>query len=138
MNKRLVAAFRGEVQYRRESGAVGWRLSGLDRDAEGTLEVLISGVAGPEFPARLTSAELYVRGEPDTPVWEMRSGDTVLVLAARAVQVHRGGAAAFARALPRVIAPWTVRAGWVLLLNALRVPGMARLLQKLRGDGGAS
>ena len=138
MNTRLVAAFRGEAQCRRESGAVRWRLSGLDRDGDGTLEVLLSGAAGPELPARLTAAELYVRGEPDSPAWELRSGGTALVLAARAVQVHRGAAASFARALPRVVTPWTVRAGWALLLNALRVPGMVRLLQRLRGGSDAS
>jgi hypothetical protein len=51
--------------------------------------------------------------------------------------VHRGVPTAFARALPPVVAPWGARAGWVLLLNVLRVPGMARLLQQLRGAGGA-
>jgi len=58
-------------------------------------------------------------------------------IVARAVQVHRGAAAAFGRALPRIAAPWTVRAGWMLLLEALRVPGMLRLLQRLRGGSAA-
>lgn len=135
MNTRLVAAFRGEAQCARKAGAVRWHLSGVDRDGEGRLEVLLCGVVGPELPACLPEAELYVHGEPGAAVWELRSGTTVLVFAAQAVQVHRGAEAAFARALPRVIAPWSVRAGWVLLLDALRVPGMARLLRKLRGAG---
>jgi hypothetical protein len=80
---------------------------------------------------------LYVRDELTAAAWALRSGERVLPLSARAVQVHRGAAAGFARALPPVIAPWSVRAGWVLLLNALRVPGVARALQWLRGAGGA-
>ena len=133
---RLVAAFRGEAQCHREGGAVQWRLRGLDRDGEGWLEVLLCGTTGLQLPAQLPAAELYVRDEPSTPAWELRSGEGVLPLTARAVQVHRGAAAAFARALPPAIAPWSVRAGWVLLLNALRVPGVARLLRRLRGAGG--
>ena len=112
-----------------------WRLHGRDRDGEGTLDVLVCGAASVELPAQLPDAELYVRDEQGTPAWELRSGERVLPLPAQAVQVHRGAAAAFARALPPAAAPWRVRAGWVLLLNALRVPGMARLLQRLRGAG---
>ncbi|MBS0388130.1 MAG: hypothetical protein JSR15_06580 [Proteobacteria bacterium] len=137
MNTRLVAAFRGEVQCRREAGAVRWRLAGQDRDGGGALELMLSGPADAPMPAPWRDAELHVRGEPDHPAWEWRSGAQVQMLAARAVQVHRGAAAAFAEALPRVVAPWTVRAGWVLLLDALRVPGMVRLLQRLRGGSAA-
>jgi len=114
---------------------VQWRLSGLDRNGEDRLEVLLRGTEDPQLPAQLPAAELYVRDEGTAPAWELRSGERVLPLAARAVQVHRGAAAAFARALPPVVAPWSVRAGWVLLLNALRVPGMVGLLQRLRGAG---
>jgi len=52
------------------------------------------------------------------------------------VQVHRAAAAAFAAALPRISPPWTTRAGWWLLLNLLRLPGMAKLLQSLRARRG--
>jgi hypothetical protein len=117
---------------------VQWRLSGLDRDSEGRLEVLLCGDSSLQLPAKLPAVELYVRDEPTAPAWELRSGERVLPVAARAVQVHRGAAAAFARALPPIIAPWRVRAGWALLLNALRVPGMARLLRRLRGTGSAN
>ncbi len=137
MNTRLVAAFRGEVQCGRETGAVQWRLSGVDRDGGDKLEVLLCGVAGAELPSRLSAAELSVRGEPGDQIWELRGGEVALAFTARAVQVHRGAAATFARALPRVTAPWSVRASWVLLLDGLRVPGVVRLLQKLRGAGSA-
>jgi len=132
---RLVAAFRSAAQCDREGGAVQWRLSGLDRDSDGTLEVLLCETGSLQLPSQLPNAELYVRDEPTAPTWELRSGESVLPIAARAVQVHRSAPGAFARALPPLIAPWSVRAGWVLLLNSLRVPGMARLLQRLRGAG---
>jgi hypothetical protein len=134
---RLVAAFRDGAKCHAESGAVQWRLSGADRDGDGGLEIMLCGTAGLQLPAQLPAAKLYVRGEPAAPAWELRSGQTALPLNARAVQVHRGVSAAFARALPPVIAPWSVRAGWVLLLNALRVPGVMRLLQALRGASAA-
>ena len=138
MSTRLVAAFRGSAQCRRETGAVQWRLSGLDRDSGDMLEVLLSGAAALQLPGQLAGAELHVRDELTAAAWELRSGGRSLPLTLRVVQVHRGAAALFERALPRTVAPWSVRAGWVLLLNALRVPGMGRLLQRVRGRGNAS
>lgn len=133
MSERLVAAFRGSVACRRESGAVQWCLSGVDRDSGAALEVLLSGAAGLDLPAQFADAALYVRGEATAAAWELRSSGQPLPLAVRAVQVHRPAAAAFEAALPRNPAPWSVRAGWFVLLNLVRVPGMARLLQKIRG-----
>ena len=138
MSTRLVAAFRGSAQCRREAGAVQWRLSGLDRDSGDTLEVLLSGAAALQLPGELAGAELHVRDERTAAAWELRSNAQSLPLAVRAVQVHRETAALFGRALPRTVAPWIVRAGWVLLLNVLRVPGMGQLLKKLRDRGNAS
>ena len=63
MNTRLVAAFRGNAQCRRESGAVQWCISGVDRDSGAALEVLLSGGSGSALPAELTAAELHVRDE---------------------------------------------------------------------------
>ncbi|MDE2219663.1 MAG: hypothetical protein KGL25_01175 [Gammaproteobacteria bacterium] len=130
---RLVAAFRGAAECRRESGAVQWRLRGIDRAGDHALEVLLCGAPELRLPARLPSAELYAAGEAAAPEWELRSDGRVLPLAVRSVQVHRGVGDAFARALPPAPVPWRVRAGWVLLLNALRLPGMARLLRRWRG-----
>ena len=138
MNTRLVAAFRGNAQCQREAGAVQWRVSGLDRDGGERLEVLLSGAAGLQLPRELAGAELHVRDELTAAAWELRSSGQSLPLAVRAVQVHRGATTLFEHALPRTVAPWSVRAGWVLLLNALRVPGMGRLLNKLRDRGNAS
>ncbi len=137
MTIRLVAAFRGSAQCRRELGAVQWCLSGLDRDSGDVLEVRLSGAAGLELSPQLAAAELFVRDEPAGSVWELRSGTVVLPLPVRAVQVHRSAAAVFARALPPAVVPWSVRSGWAVLLNALRVPGLARLLGRLANKGDA-
>ena len=130
MSTRLVAAFSGDVKCTRESGAVQWRLSGADRDGAGALDVMLCGVPDLQFPERMPAFELHVSGEPGKPTWELHDAGPVRVLAARSVQVHRSAGAPFARALPPATAPWTVRAGWALLLNALRVPGVASLLRR--------
>jgi len=132
MNGRPVAAFGGMVQCRRESGAVQWCLAGRDRDSGAAQEVLLSGAADLELPARLADAEIHAVVEASGPAWELRGGGRVQPLAVRSIQVHRRAEAAFAAALPRIVAPWRVRAGWVLLLQLLRIPGLARLAQKLR------
>ena len=137
MSARLIAAFRGSVRCRRGTGAVHWCLEGLDRDSGVALEVLLSGAAALQLPAQLAAVELYARDEALSPVWELRSAGQVLPLPVRALQVHRRADAAFAAALPGAAVPWRTRAGWILLLNLLRVPGVARLLQALRARGGA-
>jgi hypothetical protein len=138
MSTRLVAAFGGEVRCVRGTGAVRWRLSGADRDGPGALDVMLCGVPELQMPDRLPAAELHVSGEMANPVWELRSAGSMQRFAARSVQVHRGADASFARALPAVNAPWTVRAGWVLLLNALRLPGVVSLLRRFRGGNSAA
>jgi hypothetical protein len=132
MSTRLVAAFRGNAQCRPERGAIQWCVSGLDRDSGAGLEVLLSGAAGVQLPAELAGAELHVRDESESPEWELRAEGKVYPLKVRSVQVHRGTAAAFAGALPRIAAPWPTRVGWWLLLKLLRLPGMARLLRRFR------
>jgi hypothetical protein len=136
MNTRVVAAFRGNAQCRQESGAVRWCVSGLDRDSGAGLEVLLSGGAEVRLPPQLAAAELHVSDEGSNASWELRANGTLYPLDVRGVQVHRAAANAFAAALPRIRAPWTTRAGWWLLLNLLRLPGMARLLQSLRARWG--
>ena len=132
MSERLVAAFHGSAQCRHETGAVQWCLKGFDRDSGLPLEVLLSGAAALQLPAQLVAAELYVRDESTTACWELRANGGVFPLAVRAAQVHRSAATAFAGSLPQITVPRGVRAGWWLLLNLLRVPGMARLLRYLR------
>jgi hypothetical protein len=132
MNTRQIAAFRGQAQCQREGGAVQWCIKGLDRDSGVPLEVLLSGAAGLQLPPQLADAELHVRDELGNARWELRGNGAIFTLAIRAVQVHRGAAAAFAASLPQISAPWSTRAGWWLLLTLLRLPGMSRLLRLLR------
>jgi hypothetical protein len=129
MSARLAAAFRGSVRCQRGTGAVHWCLDGLDRGSGAALEVLLSGAAALHLPAQLMDAELYAYDQGASPAWELRSAGGVLPLPVRAVQVHRRADAAFAAALPPAAVPASVRAGWFLLLNLLRLPGMGRLLQ---------
>lgn len=135
MTARLVAAFRGNAQCRREGGAVQWCVTGLDRESGLPLEVLLSGAAALQLPPQLVAAELYVRDEATNASWELRGNGTVYPLAVRAAQVHRGAEAPFAGSLPQISTPWNARAGWWLLLNLLRLPGMARLLRVLQARG---
>ena len=130
MSAQLVAAFRGTVQCRHERGAVRWCLTGADREDGSALEVLLSGGAGGELPPELSGAELYRLETPADGQWVLRSHGTRYPLALRAVQVHRSAAGAFKAALPAIRTPWTTRAGWWLLLNLLRLPGVARLLRR--------
>jgi hypothetical protein len=130
VSTQLLAAFRGVAYCRRGSGAVQWCVSGEDRDSGVRLELLLSGATALQLPAQIAAPELHAS---DGAGWELRSRSQVWPLAVRAVQVHRDAAAAFASALPRVAAPWRARAGWIVLLNLLRVPGLARLLGRLRG-----
>ena len=45
---------------------------------------------------------------------------------------HRDVSREFMGALQLPRASWRARSGWWLLLNLLRIPGMARLLERLR------
>ena len=135
MSARLVAAFRGPARCRSEAGAIQWSLAGADRDSGAPLEVLLCGAQGLQLPAELPAAELYESAEAGSTRWELRSDGRVIPTGARAVQVHRDAAAAFAGVLPRFDAPWKVRFGWWLVLNLLRLPGAACLLRWLRARG---
>lgn len=141
MTERQLAAFWGTVQCRRENGAVRWCLAGVERAGRGApagcgqgvgLEVLVSGAERLDLPAQLEDVEVFEREEAGHCTWELRSKGRVLPCVARAVQVHRGADAAFAQALPAVRSAWSVRIGWILLLNLLRIPGMAHLLATRR------
>ena len=137
MSERVVAAFGGEADCRRESGAVQWRIAGSERDTGTPLEVLLSGAARLQLPGRFRDAELRRNDASVLPGWELRGAGFALPLAVRAVQVHRHPQAPFRRALPPFAVPWRMRAGWFLLLNLLRVPGMGRVLRRLRSRGHA-
>ena len=135
---RLVAAFADTARCRREDGAVQWCIHGTDRDGGAPLELLLSGAGALQLPAEVPGAELHRREAADSSGWELHGNGAPIPLPVRAVQVHRGAAAAFARALPQPPNPWSTRAQWWLLLNLLRIPGVARLLGRFsRPEGDA-
>jgi hypothetical protein len=62
----------------------------------------------------------------------LQSGAQCFELSGRALHVQRPAGEAFYKAVPGAPLTLRARAGWALLLNVLRLPGMARLLQILR------
>jgi hypothetical protein len=132
MSERLLAAFSGPVACRFEPKPPRLVLSGFERGPRTPLEVLINGIAQPLAALQLADAEVYESADATTDSWHLRSGAQRFGLAAASVQVHRDATLALASALPPQPLAFTTRAGWRLLLLALRLPGVVRLLQWLR------
>jgi hypothetical protein len=89
------------------------------------------------LPAGLHDATVIeIAGEsPDTPrQFRIESPGLQQQLQARQVQLHRDAAAVFYGAVPPLRVPLRLRLGWALLLTALRVPGVAALVRKVRGS----
>lgn len=138
---RELIAFDGPVQCEAPHGAVNLVLCGAARVKQGPrsgrTQVLFSGVSAVALPAGLHDATVIeITGEsPDAPrQFRIESPGLSLALQARQVQVHRDAAAVFYGAVPPVHVPLRLRLGWGLLLTALRVPGVAALVRKVRGS----
>jgi hypothetical protein len=128
---RELIAFEGPVQCEAAHGAVNLVLRA------GLTQLLFSGASGAAPPARLDNARVIeIAGEAQVGLRRFRieSPGLTLALQARQVQLHRDAAAEFYGAVPPVHVPLRLRLGWALLLTALRVPGAAALLRKLRGS----
>jgi hypothetical protein len=148
---RLVA-FRGPVTVRRGPGAATLLLRGRDaaapdqRDDDYTELAFAVADAG-ALPAVLRDARVYgpLAGQNDPPGRlryriEASAGAGASTpdgwsteLLARGVQRHRGAGQAFFGAVPPPRLPFGRRCGWLLLLWVLRVPGAARVIERLRG-----
>ena len=132
--------FQGLVRAERRAGGALLALHGIERGSGLPLSVSFSGVHSLELPAVLR--DVAIRQAASTGVeparrWHLHSatGDTPAcdaAIEARAIHVQRDVSAAFAAAVPPSRASVTSRAGWMLLLNLVRVPGALRLLQRLR------
>jgi hypothetical protein len=108
MGNEIQGAFAG-VDAIERLGPLAWRLRGTSsRDA--------------------APLELYVTTREPLAGPEGLAGATL-----RSVQVHRAASAALAALLAPPAAPATQRALWWLLLNALRIPGVAGWLARRRG-----
>jgi hypothetical protein len=135
---RGLIAFDGAVACSLEPGAVNLVLRGLacDLPAEALLAGAVLDLPG-GLPAALHAVSLseYAPSPEDasTRRFRLQSQRLQLDLAARSVQLHRHVARAFfgAVAPPRV--PFGRRLGWTVLLTLLRIPGVERLLVRLRG-----
>lgn len=128
---RELIAFEGPVQCEAAQGAANLVLRA------GLTQLLFSGASGAALPARLDNVRVIeIAGDAQDGLRRFRieSPGLTLALQARHVQLHRDAAAEFYRAVPPVQVPLRLRLGWALLLTALRVPGVAALLRKLRGS----
>ena len=129
---RELIAFQGEVRCEAATGAVSLILQGHSQGA--AAQVLFCALSGAAPAGALHDARVTQRSaDAGAPCWRLTAGGTAIELHARTVQVHRDAAARFFAALPPPAVPRRVRWGWAALLTMLRLPGMARLLIKLRG-----
>ncbi len=115
----------------RTAGGTLWRIAGVERDNR-PVEILFAH-AVLQLPARLEAVELQQQGSTVAPAWSLRGGGLAAALTLPRVHIHSDVSAAFMGALKLPTASAHARGGWYLLLNLLRVPGMARLLEKFRG-----
>jgi hypothetical protein len=123
-------AFKGPVTV--TAGLRQLRLDGVERGVGRALTVLVGNCESSALPAVLSDVVVSTADAPTPGRWQLRAGVDQTEVVGRSIHVHRPAAADFYDAVPG--APLTVkaRAGWALLLNVLRVPGMTRVLQFLR------
>jgi len=138
---RELIAFEGPVQCEAAHGAVNLVLRGAARvprgPRAGLTQVLFSGASAVALPASLSDAaviEIAAASGQAPRQFRIESPGFTHTLQARQVQLQRDAAAAFYNAVPPVRVPLRLRLGWTVLLTALRVPGAAALLGKLRGS----
>jgi hypothetical protein len=115
----------------RTAGRTLWRIAGVERGG-GPVEVLFAQAAL-QLPARLEAVELEQQGSAVAPAWSLHGTGLAPALTLPRVHIHRDVSGAFMGALTLPMVSARARGGWYLLLNLLRVPGMARVLEKLRG-----
>jgi hypothetical protein len=138
---RELVAFAGPVQCERAPGAINLVLRGLARATPGrrstASEVLFSGASSVVLPADLRDARVIALagGADGAPRrFRIESPELRLELQARSAQLHRDAAMAFFGAVPPPRVPLRLHLGWWLLLTALRIPGTAALVRKIRGS----
>jgi hypothetical protein len=121
----------GGARCKRTAGGTLWRIAGVERDGR-PVEILFAQ-AVLQLPARLEAVELEQQGSTVAPVWSLRGAGLAAALTLPRVHIHRDVSGAFMDVLTLPTASARARGSWYLLLNLLRVPGMARLLEKFRG-----
>ena len=136
--------FRGPVTVHSGRGAAtlllrGYEASGPDRRGREHTEFVFAAAQTPALPAVLRDARVF--GPAPGP----GSGDALrryrieaginwsAEVLARSVQLHRARARAFFGAVPPPRLSLSRRLGWLVLLSVLRLPGAARIVERIRG-----
>ncbi len=121
---------RSGARCERTAGKALWRIAGVERDG-GPVEILFSQVAL-QLPARLDAVKLQEQRTAAAPTWTLHSAGPSAALTLQRVHIHRDVSSAFMAALTLPTASGRARSGWYLLLNLLRLPGVARLVAMIR------
>jgi hypothetical protein len=124
--------FQGAVQCLLAEGAVNLVLRGRWREAD--TEVLFGTADQNNLPATLHEVRVTEldRGLSVSRRFRIESAERALEFAAHGAQVHREAGTALFAALPPPRVPLGVRAGWWLLLSALRLPAIGKLVLRRR------
>ena len=115
------------------AGKTLWRIAGVECDG-GPVEILFAQAAL-QLPARLDAVKLQEQRTAAASAWTLHSAGPSPALTLQRVHIHRDVSGAFMGALTLPTASARARGGWYLLLNLLRLPGMARLLEMIRSRG---
>jgi hypothetical protein len=150
MSSAPLVAFAGAAQL--QTGQRLLRIAGVEQGTPRALQVTIGGYEASALPGELTDLTITPAAAGANPAtadpatadaatpdaarglrqWLLRAGERQFEISGRSIHVHRPAAEAFYAAVPGAPLTWQARAGWAVLLNLLRVPGMTRLLQFLR------
>lgn len=130
------ARFQGPVQADRRAGGALLVLQGIEHGSGLPLSVSFSGRESAPISSALTDVVVTEADEatPGATVrrWLLHSAAGEMLVQARAIHVQRDVSARFAAAVPACRASIASRAGWIVMLNLVRVPGVLRLMQRLR------
>ena len=130
MSARQVVAFKGPVTVTARPRQL--RLDGVEFDGGRALTVIWGDCAPGDLPAVWHDVMISADDARTPGRWQLHSGAQLTEVAAASIHVHRAAADRFYQAVPGAPLTLKARAGWALLLNVLRVPGMTALLQFLR------
>jgi hypothetical protein len=130
MSTQRVAALAGAAHL--QTGSRQLRIAGIEQGVARPVHITIGGCEATDLPAALNDLVISSVTNTTPGRWQLQAGTRSIEVSGRSVHVQRPVGDPFYRAVPGAPLTWQARAGWALLLNVLRVPGMARLFQWLR------
>jgi len=127
-------AFAGPVRCERRGAQL--LLVGVARARGVLLRLVLAGAERRELPAVLDDLEVSVRGSDGAPGrcelrWRQGTAEFGVRGAHALWRADAATAATLAGMRPTRLGRW----GWAILLNLVRLPGVTRLLQAIRGAG---